>query len=85
MSGFSSGMSSTPPVLKNIIIINVLLYLATQVLEQFGINLTQYLALYYPGSEHFRPYQLITHMFMHASLSHIFFNMFGIMDVWTDT
>jgi len=78
MSGFNSGMSSIPPVLKNIIIINVLLFIATQVLEQYGVNLTQYLALYYPGSEHFQPYQLITHMFMHASLSHIFFNMFGL-------
>ena len=78
MNGFRSGMGSTPPVLKNIIIINVLLFLATEVLVKFGVDLTQYLALYYPGSEHFRPHQLITHMFMHGGLMHLFFNMFGL-------
>jgi len=78
MNGFNSGMGSTPPVLKNIIIINVLLFLATLVLEKYGVNLNQYLALYYPGSEYFRPHQLITHMFMHGGWSHLFFNMFGL-------
>ncbi len=81
MNGFNSGMGSTPPVIKNIIIINVLLYIATFVLVKYGVNLDQYLALYYPGSEYFRPHQLITHMFMHAgwpNISHLFFNMFGL-------
>ncbi len=36
------------------------------------------LALYYPGSIFFRPYQLVTHMFMHANITHLFFNMFGL-------
>jgi len=36
------------------------------------------LALYYPTSEYFRPFQLITHMFMHGDLNHLFFNMFGL-------
>ncbi len=78
MNGFNSGMLSTPPVLKNIIIINVLLFLAKLVLEKYGVSLNQYLALYYPGSEYFRPHQLITHMFMHAGWSHLIFNMFGL-------
>ncbi|SDC33515.1 rhomboid family intramembrane serine protease [Williamwhitmania taraxaci] len=78
MNGLSRGINSTPPVLKNIIIINILLFLATEVLTKFGVNLTQYLALYYPGSEYFRPHQLITHMFMHAGWAHLFFNMFGL-------
>jgi membrane associated rhomboid family serine protease len=36
------------------------------------------LAMFYPGSPFFRPYQIITHMFMHASMGHIFFNMFAL-------
>jgi len=65
------------PVVKNLLIINVLLFLAMNVLEmQFNFNLTRMLALYYPGSEHFQPYQFVTHMFMHGNLMHIFFNMY---------
>ena len=36
------------------------------------------LAMFFPGSEYFRPYQLVTHMFMHGDLTHLFFNMFGL-------
>jgi len=51
---------------------------ATYVLESRGINLTRYLALYYPQSENFHFYQLITHMFMHGNIGHLFFNMFAL-------
>jgi len=69
---------SMPPAVLNLIIINVILYLATTVLVNSGIDLVQYLGLYYPGSELFRPYQLITHMFMHGGWTHLFFNMFAL-------
>jgi membrane associated rhomboid family serine protease len=36
------------------------------------------LSMFYPGSVYFRPYQLVTHMFMHADLMHLLFNMFGV-------
>jgi len=75
---FGGRGGSTPPVVLNILIINVLLFLATVILQRSSIDLTRYLALYYPGSEYFQPYQLITHMFMHGSLTHIFFNMFAL-------
>ncbi len=78
MNGFNRGYASTPPVLKNIILINVVLFLAMKILETKGIDLTQYLGLFYPGSTYFRPYQFVTHMFMHAGWEHIFFNMFGL-------
>lgn len=79
MTNFKSIYGSTPPVVKNLIILNVLFYLATVVLgKSFGIDLTRILALYYPSSEHFQPYQFITHMFMHGSLGHLFFNMFAL-------
>jgi len=63
-----------PPVIKNLLIINGLVFLATVTFP----DLTNYLALYYPASENFRPYQFITHMFTHGSLSHVFFNMFSL-------
>lgn len=60
-------------VVKNLLIINVLMFIADQVL---GANM---LALHYPGSEHFQPYQLVTYFFMHGSIGHIFFNMFSLV------
>lgn len=67
-----------PPVVKNILIINLLVFLGTEFLAQQGINVTQYLALHYFTSTNFYPHQLITYMFMHGSISHIFFNMFAV-------
>lgn len=73
------GFSFLPLVVKNLLIINGLLFLATYVFKSsIGLDLTEYLALYYPGSAHFRPYQFITHLFMHGSLFHIFSNMFAL-------
>lgn len=73
-----------PPVVKNLIIINVIMSLATWVAaSSFQIDLTRILGLYPPNSPEFRPYQIVTHMFMHAPLgqggiAHIFFNMFAL-------
>ncbi len=67
-----------PPVVKNLILANALFYLITVVLQQTGIDLYHYLGLYFPGSEKFRLHQLFTHMFMHGSITHIFFNMFAL-------
>lgn len=67
-----------PPVVKNLILVNALFFLATMGLQQTGIDLYQYLGLYFPASDHFRLHQVFTHMFMHGSLTHIFFNMFAL-------
>ncbi len=79
MSGrnyFTQGTSMS--VTTNIIIINALMLLATFVLEMKGIDLRHILGLHYWESDEFQPYQMITYMFMHADISHIFFNMFSI-------
>ena len=78
MNNLKSIYGSTPPVVKNLIILNVLFYLATIAGKKFGVDLSRVLALYYPLAEHFQPYQFITHMFMHGSLGHLFFNMFAL-------
>jgi len=69
-----------PPVVKNLILANVLFYLVTVVLRQTGTDLTEILGLYYPASDHFQLYQIFTHMFMHdpRGFGHIFFNMFAL-------
>ncbi len=63
------------PIVKNLIIINVLIFLAQQVLLSidWGVFL-----LYFPTSEFFRPFQFITSLFIHANIPHIFMNMFGL-------
>ena len=77
----NSFFASIPPVTKNLIIINFLLWLATFVLRnRFGIDLTDYLGLHYITSDGFNAAQLFTYMFMHDpnSIGHVFFNMFSV-------
>ena len=80
MSAFERpNFGSTPPVVKNLIIINFIMLLATFVTSNIlRIDLNDKLGIYYFGSELFRPYQVITHMFMHGGLMHLFFNMFAL-------
>ena len=70
-----------PPVVKNLLIINGLFYLATMAAgKAFNIDLTEILGLHYVGASDFRPYQYITYMFMHSptDFRHILFNMFAL-------
>ncbi len=74
-----AGFSLMPMIVKNLLIINGLFFLATVTLaETFQLDLIKTLGLHMPGSPDFQPFQFITHMFMHANLSHIFFNMFAL-------
>ena len=67
-----------PEVVKNILIINVLMYFATSLMQSRGIDLTDVLGLHYFLSEKFKIWQFITYMFMHGSFMHILFNMFAV-------
>lgn len=68
-----------PPVIKNLIIINALVWVA-QLMFNEKFDLTNKLALWPIQSDHFRPYQVFTHMFAHSTsgFMHIFFNMFSL-------
>lgn len=66
-----------PPIVKNLLIINIIMFLA-QTLLPFGDAMTNALALHYWGAEDFRLYQLITYMFLHGNVQHLFFNMFAL-------
>lgn len=74
----SGYFSSIPPVTKNIIIINLIIWLADALLSSKGIYLSKNLGLYYVLSDSFKPHQIFTYMFMHGGFSHVFFNMFAI-------
>jgi len=78
MQNFRPSANTIPPVVKNLIIINVIMLLATYVLNMRGIDLAKLLGLHYFASPEFRPYQLITHMFMHGGFMHLLFNMFAL-------
>lgn len=67
-----------PPVVKNLLIINVLFFAAKYVLANANIDLGFLLGAFYFDSQFFRIWQLITYMFMHGNLMHIFFNMFAL-------
>ena len=68
-----------PTVTKNLIIINVLMFFGTFVAQRYGVDLTNYLGLHFFLASDFNPAQLITYMFMHGGFSHIFFNMFAVI------
>jgi membrane associated rhomboid family serine protease len=78
MNNFRPSFSTIPPVVKNLIIINAIMLFATFVLNMRGIDLTKILGLHYYQSTDFRPYQLVTHMFMHGGFTHLLFNMFAL-------
>jgi membrane associated rhomboid family serine protease len=73
-----TGFRVLPPVVKHLLIINVLLYLATFTMNRFHIDLTDILGLHFFKASDFRVYQLITYMFMHGNFEHLFFNMFAL-------
>ena len=68
-------MSNVPTVTKNLILINVMVFIATLVNENLMMGA---FALYYPTSPNFHWWQVITHMFMHGGFWHIFFNMYTL-------
>ncbi len=66
--------SMSPPVVLNLIIINCLALMATSIFPALQF----YLGLHTPQSDYFKLYQVVTYIFLHGSLSHLFFNMFAL-------
>ncbi len=78
MQNFRPSINTIPPVVKNLIIINAIMLFVTYVLEMRGIDLANILGLHYIESPEFKPFQLVTHMFMHGGIMHLVFNMFAL-------
>lgn len=74
-----TGFQIMPPVVKNLLIINGILFLGTEILKQsIELDLMQYLALHFFTAESFMPHQFVTHIFMHGGFFHILFNMLSL-------
>jgi membrane associated rhomboid family serine protease len=80
MNSMLGGFSGLRPVVKNLLILNVMMFVLMLITSRVGgIDLNGMLGLYYPKSEYFKPYQVVTHMFMHGSFWHIFMNMWALV------
>lgn len=67
--------ASIPLVIRNIIIINIVMLLLSTIKESFMI---ENFALFYPQSPFFKPWQILTHIFMHGGFGHLLFNMYAL-------
>lgn len=68
-------LNNIPQVTKNILILNIMFFVATLILETQKIDLVSQFGAHYVNSPLFQPFQIVTHFFMHGSILHIFFNM----------
>ena len=71
-----SFLQNIPPVTRNLLIVNVIMFIATLVNENFMVGT---FAMFYPSSPFFRWWQPLTHMFRHGGFWHIFFNMYTLL------
>jgi membrane associated rhomboid family serine protease len=73
-------MPPVTPIVKYLLIANVVIFALVVFPRELGFTapLEEMLALYYPGSDLFRPFQVLSHFFMHGSLTHLLFNMMGL-------
>ena len=71
----SNPLASIPPATLNLLIINIIMFVATRLNENFMIGT---FAMFFPTSPFFRIWQPITYMFMHGGFAHIFFNMWAL-------
>lgn len=71
-------MNNIPTITKNLLIVNVVVFLATYLFRNMGVDLNNVLGLHFFLAPDFHIYQLFTYMFAHGGFSHIFFNMFAM-------
>ena len=66
------------PVTRNLLIINVICFLLQKVFQMRGIDLSNLFGLHFVMADSFGLWQLVSYMFLHANLTHLFFNMFSL-------
>jgi membrane associated rhomboid family serine protease len=75
-----SPFTNVPPVVKNLLIINIICFIPFVILSEaaYGNQIIEHFGVFYFNSALFRPWQIITYMFLHGGWAHIFFNMFAL-------
>ena len=71
-------MRNLPPVTRYLLVANLVIFLLAGLLQRYGLDLNEWGGLHYIAASTFHWWQPITYMFLHANLSHIFFNMFAV-------
>lgn len=71
-------MQNIPTVTKNLLIINVIVFVAQYIFQNMGVQLDSMFGLHFFLASHFSVYQLVTYMFLHGGFTHLFFNMFAL-------
>ena len=71
-------MNSLSPITRNLLIANVVCYLLQLLAGSLHIDLTDLFGLHFVLADNFRVWQLVSYMFLHGSLTHLFFNMFSL-------
>ena len=76
----SSFWSNIPVATRNLLLVNIVIYLFTFIADMRGSDvIVEYLAVFFPASPFFRPWQVLTYMFVHANFAHLFFNMWALL------
>ena len=68
----------TPPVVKNLITANCIIFLAMSLIPNVNLFFSEYLQLFWFGSPYYHSYQFVTYMFLHGGFWHLFSNMFAL-------
>jgi len=76
MANNGNFFQNMPPVTRNLLLVNVIMFIASLINEEFMVGT---FAMFYPASPFFRWWQPVTHMFMHGGWWHIFFNMYSLV------
>lgn len=71
-------MQNIPTVTRNLLFINVIVFVAQYIFRGMGVELDSMFGLHFFLASHFSIYQLITYMFLHGGFTHLFFNMFAL-------
>ena len=71
-------MGRLTEAIKHLLIINILFYVVTYFVPNMQNKMYELFALFYPTNEYFRPWQFVSHMFMHGGSMHIIFNMYAL-------
>lgn len=72
-------MFSRFTAVRGLLIANAVIFTIGLLVPELGSRMVKWFAFWFPRNEHFAVWQVVTYMFMHGSIAHIFFNMFALL------